>query len=232
MPLLSPAAAHAGDALPAGTRINLNATADKQVINDEVVITFQVEKDGNDADAIRQSINRISGSIQKRLQHEAGLKLKTISRAMQPVWQYPKNKPRIQNGWHMSQSEQVISSKLNAVPQWLQAIESAGAHVSSLQFRISRDTAKRVQDQLRLQAIALFRQKAAVIAQGLNARSFRILQLNTSSQTARPVAYRGDMTMMAKSTRVSTPSLSAGKGKLSVSVSGTIQVPFRDFPIK
>jgi len=229
---MSPILAQAGDALPTGTRINLNATAETQLANDEVVISFRVEKDGKDAGAVRQYVNRVSGAIQKRLQQEPGVKLKTLSRSMQPVWQYPKNRQRIRTGWRMTQTGQVVSSQLDAVPKWLDGIESAGANLSGLQFRISSKASKKAQDQLRLQAIASFRQKARLIAKGLSANSFRIIQLNSSSQAPRPVMYRGEMAMMAKSADAAPPSLSAGEGKISVSVSGTIQVPFTDFPVK
>jgi len=229
---LSPMAAQAADTKPVGTRINLSATAEAQLPNDEVVITFRIEKDGADANAVRQYVNRVSGAVHERLRHEAGLKLKTLSRSMQPLWQYPKNRQRIRTGWRMAQTGQVVSRKLDAVPDWLDAIEAAGASLSGLQFRISSAASKKAQGELSLQAIATFRQKATVIARGLNAGSFRILQLNTSSQTPRPVLYRGEMPMMAKSADAAPPSLSAGEGKLGITVSGSIEVPFTDFPVK
>jgi len=234
LPLLClvPGLLQAGDALPTGTRINLGATAETQLANDEVVISFRVEKDGKDAGAVRQYVNQVSSAVQKRLKQEPGVKLKTISRSMQPVWQYPKNRQRVRTGWRMTQTGQVVSNKLDAVPNWLDAIESAGANLSGLQFLISSTASKRAQNQLRLQAISLFRQKAGVIAKGLSAGTFRIIQLNTSSRTPRPVMYRAEMAMMAKSADAAPPSLSAGEGKISVSVSGSIQVPFTDFPVK
>jgi len=224
--------ADAGTLQPAGTRINLNASAEMQLPNNEVVILFRIMKEGTDAKMVRQYVNRLSGAVHKRLKHESGVILKTVSRTMQPVWKYPKNRQRVRTGWRMTQTGQVVSSKLDAVPKWLDAIETAGANLSSLQFRISRSTSKRAQTRLRLDAIAAFREKAAVIAKGLSAKSFRIIQLNTNSQAPRPVMYRAEMAMMAKSADAAAPTLSAGEGKLRVSVNGTIQVPFTDFPVK
>jgi len=111
-------------------------------------------------------------------------------------------------------------------------IETAGAHLSGLQFRISSSASKQAQDQLRLKAIAAFREKAAIISKGLSAHQFRIIQLNTSSQAPRPVIYRSEMAMMSKSADAALPSLSAGEGKISVNISGSIEVPFADFPVK
>ncbi|MBL4774658.1 MAG: SIMPL domain-containing protein [Mariprofundus sp.] len=215
---------------PAGTRINLNATVEAHVPNDEVLINFRVEKEGTNTDVIRQYVNQVSAAIQKRLDKESGLKLKTINRQMQPIWQHVANKPRQRTGWRMIQTAQVVSHNLDAIPAWLQAIESEGAHLSSLQFRISSDKAKKVQARLRLQAITLFRNKAAMMAQGLGAKSFKVIHLNSSRQAPRALRYQGEIAMMNKSAALTVPSLVSGEGKMSLTMQGEIETPFIDFP--
>lgn len=215
---------------PNGTRINLNAAVETQVPNDEVVISFRVEKEDKNARVARQYVNKVSAAIKNRLKHEQGVKHKTTSRNMQAVWKHYKDRPRQRTGWRMTQSGQIVSSKLDAVPGWLNAIEAAGAQLSGLQYRISAKRSKSVQDSLRLQAIASFRDKAAVIAKGLSAKTFRIIRLNTSSHAPQPVRYRAEMAMMAKSVSADTPALSSGEGKISVNVTGEIETPFIDFP--
>ncbi|WP_236075263.1 SIMPL domain-containing protein [Mariprofundus sp. EBB-1] len=215
---------------PSGTRINLNAAVETQVPNDEVVISFRVEKEGIDARTIRQYVNKVAAAIKNRLAHEKGVKLKTTGRNIQPIWKHVKNQPRQRTGWRMTQTGEIVSQHLDAVPGWLDAIEAEGANLSGLQFRISADTTKAVQDTLRLQAIASFRDKAAVIAKGLSAKTFRIIRLNTSSHAPQPVRYRAEMAMMSKSMAADAPSLSSGEGKVSVNVTGEIETPFIDFP--
>jgi len=231
--MLIPTFASAEIQSPNGTRINLNATVETQVPNNEVVITFRVEKEGKNAQAIRQYVNKVSAAIQKRLATEKGVKLKTTSRNMQPVWKHHKDRARQRTGWRMTQTGQIISTHLDAIPAWLNAIEAEGAHLSGLQFRVSAKKSKDVQDSLRLQAIALFRDKAKVIAKGLSAKTFRIIRLNTSSHAPQAVRYRGEMAMMAKSvTYDAAPALSAGEGKISVNITGEIETPFIDFPAR
>jgi len=229
---LTPAMAQAETGQPNGTRINLSATVETELPNDEVVVSFRIEKEGKNADQIRTYVNKVSDSIGKRLSREKGVKYKTTGRNMQPVWQHPKNSPRIRTSWKMTQSGQIISTNLDAVPGWLDAIEADGANLSNLEFRISSSESKKAQEQLRLQAINLFRNKAEVIAKGLSARSFRIIRLNTSSQSSRPVMYRAEMAMMAKAADAAPPALSSGEGKIGITVSGEIEVPFTDFPSK
>ncbi len=218
------------DEAAAGTRVTLNAAVEVQLANDEVVVTFRIEKEGRDADAVRKYVNRVSGAVQQRLEKQPGVRLKTLSRTMQPVWEQAQNRKRVRTGWRMTQIEQVISRKLDAVPGWLDAIEDAGAHLSGLQFRLSAEASARARDRLRKHAVALFRRKAAVIAKGLGAKQFRIIRLNAATQVPQPVVYRAGA--MRAAAADAAPSLSAGEGMIRVNIDGEIEVPFIDFPVK
>lgn len=230
----SPLLAQADTYQPTGTRINVSATTETELPNDEVVINFRVEKEGMDANIIREEVNRITALIEKRLHKEKGVKVKTTSRNMQPVWHYPKNKPRVRTSWRIVQASQITSSKLDDVPSWLDAIEKAGAHLSGLNFRINSQTAMKVKETLRLQAIQTFRVKATIMAMGLDAKTFRIISLNSNSQAPQPRMYRAEMAMMSRSMDAGSaaPALSSGEGRISVTVHGEIEVPFTDFPVK
>lgn len=229
MPMLAQAQEET-EYFPEGTRINLSASAEMLLPNDEVIVSFRVEKQGKDAEAVRSYVNKVSDAIEQRLKLEADVKLKTLSRSMQPVWQYPKNSSRVRVGWQMTQSGEISTTDLKAVPKWLDAIESAGAHLSSLNFRVSDAISKQAMASLRQQAIANFRSKAAGMAKGLDGESFRIIRLNTSGQAPQPRIYRAEMAMMAKAVDAAPPALSAGENKITVTVSGEIEIPFIDYP--
>jgi len=208
------------------------------VANDEVVITVRVEKEGKRAADVRQYVNRVSGSISRLLEKEQArakkaMSFKTISRSMQPVWHYPKQGKRVRTGWKMVQTSEISSKRLGAVPEWLDAVEKVGAHLSRLAFRVSLPLRQRVQRELLTQAVAAFRNKAVVMATAMNAASYRIIRLDTASARApAPRVYRGEMAMMAKSSGAPQPSLSAGENRISVAVSGEIELPFIDFSVR
>ncbi|MDX8406352.1 MAG: SIMPL domain-containing protein [Mariprofundus sp.] len=228
--LLMPVLAQAEEQA-AGTRMNLSATADTLLANDEVVISFRVEKQGPDAAVLRQYVNRVSGVIERQLAKQKGLKLQTLNRTMQPVWKHPKEGPRQRTGWKVTQLSRISSTRLQAVPQWLNGIETAGAQLSGLSFRVSAEVEKKTRRLLSGQAIHLFRDRAAAIAKAMDAGSFRIIRLSTASQGAQPRVYRGEMMMMS-AVKASPSSLSAGENRISVTVSGDIELPFIDFPVR
>lgn len=215
-----------------GTRINISATATTEIPNNEVAITFRIERQGKSADEIRQYVNRATAAIHRRLKHEKGLKLKTVSRNMQPVWHYPKNSPRVRSAWRMTQTEVITSDNLNTISTWLDAIEKEGAHLSNLQFRITPSSLKQTKEKLRLEAIRKFRTNAQTMAKGVDAKSYRILYLNGESQDPHPVLYRTEAAMAAKSSHASAPALSSGEGTVRITINGQIEVPYTDFPVK
>ncbi len=215
---------------PQGTVVSLSAEATLEVPNDEVVIRFRVEERGKKLDALRQRVNQVSANIKTSLAKEKGVKLKTSSRSVNPIWK-PNQYNRVRDGWSVVQSGIVTSQDLDAVPRWLDVIEKAGAKLQSLSFRISDGLRRTTQERLRLQAIKQFRSKAMTIAKALDAKAFHIRHLNTGSSYSPQPMYRGEM-MMAKSMAAdAAPALSSGDSRISVSVNGDIEVEEHTFRV-
>jgi len=213
-----------------GALVSLNATASMQIPNDEVVVAYRIEATGRDPGALRKQVNQISQTIHTSLKHEQDIKQNTLNRRMDMLWRYDKaSSKQMRDGWKLVQREEIISRNLDAAANWINRIEKAGANLDNLNFRIAEDTMNTTTDSLRMQAIANFRSKAAHIANALDAKSFRISHLQTSNGTPNmPINRRPEMTMMKMSADIA-PSLNAGEGKVSVTVSGNIQLPPKDY---
>jgi len=210
-------------AQPAGTRINLSATAEQSVANDEMIIHYRIEEKGVSAAKLRQKVNRISAKLEARLKSEK-VKHKTTGRTLRPHWE--KGIFNFQK-WNINQSGQIVTRDLNSISSWLADIEAMGIKLNNLSFRISSDKMRQVKDTLRQAALKKFRAKAAILSKGLAAKSFRIIRIQTSG-TAQP-RYES-RPMMARS--VAAPVVSAGESRTTVTVSGEIEVPFSDFPVE
>jgi predicted secreted protein len=213
-----------------GTQVSLSAMAEQTLPNDEVVVRYRIEAEGPKADALRRQVNRISQAVSERLGREKDLVQTTTGRRMEPVWHYDNaSRRQVRDGWRLVQDGQVTSTGLDAVPGWLDAIERAGAHLQGLSFRVSRKAENAARDRLRMQAISEFRARATVTARALGAASFRILRLNTNAMMPRPIQ---PMMAMARAEKAPEPSLSAGQSRITVSVSGDILLPEKDYPVK
>jgi len=215
---------------PKGTVVSLSAEATMEVPNDEVVIRFRVEERGKKLDALRKRVNQMSATIKKALAKEKGVKLKTSSRRVDPIWQNGAYQ-RKQDGWLVMQSGTITSKNLDEVPRWLDIIEHAGAKLQNLSFRISDALRRSSQETLRLQAIQQFRAKANTVAKALDAKSFYIRHLNTGNSYSPQPMYRGEMAMMSKSMDAA-PALSSGDSRITVSVNGDIEVERHKFSVQ
>jgi predicted secreted protein len=216
---------------PKGTQVSLSAQAEQMLPNDEVVVRLRIEAEGPKADALRRTVNRISRMVSERLRREKHVVQRTTGRRMEPVWHYDNVSHRqIRDGWRLVQSERVTSTELDAVPDWVDAIEQAGAHLDGLAFRVSRQAEHAARDRLRMQAVAAFRARAALTAKALDASSFRILRLNTNDTMPRPIQPVMGMAMAAKAQ--AAPALEAGQSRITVRVSGDILLPEKDYPVK
>ena len=216
----------------AGAHVSLTAQADELLPNDEVVVRFRIEAQGAKAELLRDKVNRISRAVSERLRREKGVVQTTLGRIIQPVWHYDSvAHKQAQDGWRLVQSAQAVSTELDAVPEWVDAIERAGAHLDSLQFRVSRHTMNVARERLRARAISEFRRRAAATAKALDAFSFRILNLNTG--TAVPRLQPLQTMALAKAVPAAVPpALEAGESRITVTVSGEILLPAKDYPVK
>ena len=213
-----------------GTVVSLAAEATLEVPNDEVVINFRVEERGKKLNALRKRVNQMSASIKKSLAKEKGVKLKTSSRRVNPIWK-PNQYNSVRDSWVVVQTATITSKNLEDVPRWLDIIEHAGAKLQNLSFRISDTLRRNTQEQLRIQAIQQFRIKAATVSKALDATSFLIRHLNTGNAFTPPPVYRGEMAMMSKS-RDAIPALSSGDSRITVNVNGDIVIDQVRFKVR
>lgn len=210
-----------------GSVVSLHASAEQALPNDEVVVRFRIEAEGNDAAVLRRRVNRISRAVSERLGREKGVVLATTGRRLAPVWRDDKlSHRRVRSGWRLVQTGEAKSRDLAAVPDWVDAIERAGAHLDGLRFQASPAALQAARERLRLRAIARFRTQAAATAKALDASSYRILRLSTDGTVPRPLP------MMAVAGRASAPALTAGESRVTVRVSGEILLPERDYTVK
>ena len=215
--------AHAAEKGVEGTRITLSATASEAVPNDEIVVSYRIEAKGANARQLQRQVNEIAAKVAERLKKEK-VKHTTTNRTLSPVWDSGLFSTK---QWEMTQSGSIETQDIDAVAGWLADIETDGAKLDGLQFQVSDAHRKEVEGRLRDQAIHDFRAKAARIASALAAKTFRIIDVNTSaSGDVRPMQMRESY--VAKSIS-SAPALTAGESRIEISVSGSIETPFRDF---
>jgi len=222
--------AHAEDYKPEGTRASLFAEAYEDVANDEVVVTYRIQAKGNSAKQLRKTVDEIAAKVTERLKKEK-VKHATTNRSLNPVWDSGFFSTK---NWELVQTGRIQTQEIDAVPGWLADIEAAGVKLDGLQFQVSDKLRRKVEGRLRTEAIGDFRAKAVNIAEGLAARSFRIIDMRTDTSgmpgPRRRVAMQESYAPMVS--KSAAPSLAGGESRIQITVSGTIETPFKDFHVK
>ena len=223
--------AWATESADTGTVLSLSATSALAVENDQLLVSFRIEAEGPDAAKLQKVVNDTSRRVQALLEKHPEIKVQTNGRNLQALTHYDKATGRqVRDGWRLVQNEQAISQSLAAVPEWVDGIERAGAHLDGLNFNVSEKKREAILEKLRMQAVQTFRIRAASMSKALDAPSFRILNLRTDNRMPpSPVMQRN---LMAMSPAESAPSFNAGESRLSVTVSGDILLPEKHYSVQ
>jgi len=200
----------------------------ENVANDEVVVSYRIEAKGNSAQRLRKQVDEIAAKVSERLKRER-VKHKTTNRTLNPVWESGFFSTK---SWELVQSGRIETEDVDAVPGWLADIETAGVKLDGLQFQISDKRRRQIEERVRKEAIHNFRAKAGTIAEGVAVRSYRIIDMRTDSRRdVAPMVMRANK-LESYASVSEAPSLAGGESKIRITVSGTIETPYKDFSVK
>jgi len=203
---------------PAFNVINLQAQSTREVENDLLQATLYVELEDRDTARLADSINR---TIQQAL-HTAGeykaIKVKTGNYQTFPVY----DKKQIVQ-WRARHEIHIESGDFSAATSLIGKLQ-ASMQLAGLSFSVSPGLRQKSENSLITDAVGAFRLRADVIRTSLKASSYKIqtLNINTSEGYTQPgFSLR---TMAAVPAQVTPPETEAGTSRITVTVSGTIQL--------
>jgi len=213
------------------TILRLSATEATTVENDQMVVDFRIEAEGLVTGQLQEAVNVTSREVQALLAKYPEIKVQTTGRSLQELSHYDKSLGKqVRDGWRLVQREQATSNALEDVPEWVDGIERAGAHLDSLSFNVSDQVREATLEELRISAVKKFRDRASALTKAMDERSFRILNLSTDKLLPPvPIMQRG---VMAMSPAETAPSFHAGESRLSITVSGDILLPEKHYSVQ
>ena len=94
--------------------------------------------------------------------------------------------------------------------------------VKSMQFSVSDDRRRAVENRLIGRALDAFRERAGIVGSNLDAKGYRIVELNINTSSQRPpVPYQARMAAMEAAAPVVTE---AGDSDVRVTINGTVEL--------
>ncbi|HJT05593.1 MAG TPA: SIMPL domain-containing protein [Stellaceae bacterium] len=198
----------------AATILHLSERAERQVPRDELVLLLRVEATAKTAHDAQAEINRRMPAALDEAKKVAAVKAETP--AMSVFEMREPNKPP---AWRATETLQLRSKDFGAALALLGRLEEQGLLVSALNFDVSRDALKNVEDALTAEALKRLQLRAAAIAgdMGLLVDHVRSVQIGDAGAPGpRPLMYA------ARAAASPPPTAEAGEAPVSVTVSAEV----------
>lgn len=218
------AAAHAqaADAAPPQGVVNLTSSASIEVTKDLLTVTLTTSREGQDAAAVQTQLKQALDAAlaeARKVARPGQLDLQTGNFALYPRYS---NKGGI-TGWQGSAELVVEGRDMQAIGQLTGRINTLT--IARVAYNLSRSLREKVEADASAQAIAAYRAKAADYAKQFGYSAYVVREVNVAS--GEPVAYASAPMLRNKTMSASADEalpVEPGKGSVSVTVSGSVQM--------
>ena len=218
------AAAHAAADTPPPPQgvVSLSASASLEVTKDLLGITLNTTREGQDAASVQSQLKQALDAAlteAKKATKPGQLEVQTGAFSLSPRYT---NKGVI-NGWQGSAELIVEGRDMQAIGQLTGRITTLT--ISRVAYSLSRELREKTEGEVSAQAIARYRAKAADYAKQFGYAGYVVREVNVSGneQPSAPIPMYRAKAMSVASSDESLP-VEAGKGVVTVSVNGTVQM--------
>ena len=207
--------------------LQLSATGFVEVQQDVLVIRLSTTKEGADAASVQTQLKQILDAALAQVRRDAKPKEMDVRSGDFSLYPRSNSKDGKIAGWQ-GRAEIILEGK-----DFSRITTAAGAvqnmTISSVSFDLSREAREKVESEAQAKAIAAFKARATEIAKNFGFSSFTLREVNVNDNNVfhAPVAARmngGGAMFSAKSAGDSAVPVEAGKARVEVSVSGSVQL--------
>lgn len=199
-------------------RINLTAEAAGEVENDTLVAVLFAQREGGELAKLADEVNKAISQALKQAKQVSNVEVQTLDYQTNPVY----SKQHI-TGWRVRQSLQVKSRDFQGASALIGELQNELA-VESMSYEVSPVAQTKAEEALIEKAIAAFQQRAQNITRQLGRKTYRLVSMNvnTAGVPFQPALKRAAMSF--SEAKVAAPVVEPGKQRVSVTVSGTIEL--------
>ena len=220
--LAAAAVAARGEPAPPEGVVSLTSSASVEVTKDLLSVAFSTSRDGADA-----------GLVQSQLKQALDAALNEARKVARPgqvevqagnFSLYPRYSPKgTINGWTGSTELLVEGRDLQAIGQLTGRVTTMT--IARVGYNLSRELREKIEGDVAAQAIGRYRAKAAEVAKLFGYAGYTVREINLAS--GEPVVYAPMQSLRVKAMSAGADEalpVEPGKGSVSVTVSGTVQM--------
>ena len=214
-PVTGPAAA--ADDATRYNQIHFQVERSRPVENDRMQAVLSLTVEDDNAARLADQINRSMDAAIKTAKARPKVEVRSGSYRTYPVY----NKERIQR-WRATQELWLEGSDFAELGSLIGQLQER-LQVASINFSVSAERRRAVEDELITQALDAFKQRAELVRKQLAAKGYRIVDVSINTGGGQPVPIMMRATAM-EAASVAPPALEAGTSTLSVNVGGVIEL--------
>lgn len=200
---------------------NVQAEASRDVSNDEMHAVLYIEKSNKQPAELSAQINQLMNQALATAKKYPNVKFTTGSQTSYPVYNPDNIKLK---EWRGRAEVRLEGTDFKTTSQLINELQQ-NFQTQSIQFKVSEQQRKKVENELIVEASKNLQQRAQLLSQAWNKSGYNLvnLQINTQNQYPQPVF--AEIAVAKLSTRSSPPAqdVAGGESKITVSASGTIQ---------
>jgi len=211
-------AARADDDTPRYNQVRLQAQQSEAVSNDTMHVTLNTYAEMQDSGKLAARINRDMDWALEKAKQYSDVKVSTGSYQTWPV-----TRKEVTTGWRGQQNLMLESRDTESLSQLTGELQEK-LKVKSMSFSVSDEKRIAVENRLIDAALNAFKVRALIVGENLNAKGYRIVDINVGSSAQRPpVMYQARMASVSMEASDAV-AVEGGESDVQVTVSGTIEL--------
>jgi len=197
--------------------VNLQAQAEREIPNDQMIVLLATEHEGSNTTGLTAKIN-----LDMQWALEIINKYSAVESQSKSYQTYPTYRKQVVIGWRASQQIEIKSENIAALTELVGKLQEK-LQVKQMSFSPTTETRVRIENELIEEAMQAFLARVEIVKKNMPEKNHRIINLNINTGGYRPPIVHAQRTMMNSMEMASAPSVEAGKSKLTVTVSGSVQ---------
>lgn len=201
--------------------VTVQADATRQVSNDEMHAVLYIERSNKQPAELSAQITQLMNQAVATAKKYPQVKVETGSQTTYPVYDNDNQKLK---EWRGRAEVQIESKDFKAASQLINELQS-NFQTQSINFTVSDEQRKKVENDLIVEASKNFQQRAQILTQAWNKSAYTLVNLNINTSNAFPQPIYAARASMAKfeAADAGGQNMAASESKITVNANGSIQ---------
>ncbi len=201
-------------------QVSFQVEVGRDVENDRVTAVLTVTAEALEPSKLADTINRSMAWALEQAKPHPAVKARSGAYQTHPVYE---NKKIAR--WRGRQELQLESQDVDRLSELIGTLQGR-LHMQSLQFSVSPDTRRQVENELIKQALTAFQQRAEIIRSSLGAQGYSLVEVNvhTGGQDRPIPVVRAEAASVMSRASVTPPAMEQGTSRVGVEARGKIRL--------